>query len=216
MFSLVVYDGQNNVVETDAGDIAINSGFSISGQPLPEDICLEIDDEERPGRTKDLCLFERMTPLPARRTIYAATQPHSGKGQRRGGCHPYQRARRLAAQPAGGQQAHRAPPHWWGNLKSNVQRGSDMEITLEISESRDLTVVVYLTMIDQEFTQVFAPKSRATSVSLVQRETQDLGQEIAQELQAAEEAEDYETAAILKKLRRESDSLTSEANELAS
>ncbi len=215
MFSLVVYDGQNNVVETDAGDIAINSGFSISGQPLPEDICLEIDDEERPGRTKNLCVFERMTPLPARRTITRQLNRTVVKGSaseeailinvREGSQHNLPEANKLIGHLRIGGVA----------LKSNVQRGSDMEITLEISESRDLVVVVYLTMIDQEFTEVFAPKSRATSVSLVQRETQDLGQEIAQELQAAEAAEDYETAAILKKLRREVDSLTSEANELA-
>jgi molecular chaperone DnaK len=40
-FTLTVYDSQNNSIETDVETIGINSGFGISGQPLPEDICLE-------------------------------------------------------------------------------------------------------------------------------------------------------------------------------
>jgi molecular chaperone DnaK len=100
------------------------------------------------------------------------------------------------------------------NLRRDVQRGSDIEITVDMSESRDLTVTVYLAMIDQEFKEVFAPKSRATSVTLVQRESGDLTQQINQEIQAAEDREDYEAAATLKKLRREASELSEEANDL--
>ena len=214
IFSLVVYDGQNNVVETDAEDIAINSGFSISGQPLPEDICLEIDDDERPGRTKSTVIFERMTPLPARRTVTRQLNRTVVKGSadeeailinvREGSQYNLPDANKLIGHLRIGGVA----------LKRDVQRGSDVEIMLEISESRDLTVVAYLTMIDQEFKGVFAPKIRATSVASVQRETQGLELEINQELQTAEEAEDYETAAALKKLRKEAADLTQEANDL--
>jgi molecular chaperone DnaK len=49
---LTVYDSLNNVVETDIEPIGINSGFGISGQPLPEDICLEVDDYDNPGETR--------------------------------------------------------------------------------------------------------------------------------------------------------------------
>ena len=164
IFSLVVYDGQNNVVETDAEHIAVNSGFSISGQPLPEDICLEIDDDERPGRTKNLVVFERMTPLPARRTITRQLNRTVVKGTgdddaivinvREGSQYNLPEVNKLIGhiKIAG------------VSLKRDVQRGSDVEVMLEISESRDLTVVAYLTMIDQEFKDVFAPWSRATSV----------------------------------------------------
>jgi molecular chaperone DnaK len=51
-FSFVVYDSQNNMVETDIEPIGINSGFGISGQPIPEDICLEVDDYDNPGKTR--------------------------------------------------------------------------------------------------------------------------------------------------------------------
>ena len=50
-FKLTVYDANNNVVDTNMELIGINSGFSITGQPLPEDICLEVDDYDNPGET---------------------------------------------------------------------------------------------------------------------------------------------------------------------
>lgn len=214
LFSFVVYDRQSNVVETDAEDIAVNSGFTISGQPLPEDICLQVDDDERPGRTKHLIVFERMTPLPARRTITRPLNRTVVKGSAK--------EESISINVLEGSQfnlpeANKLIGHIsidGVGLKRDVQRGSDIEISLEMSESRDLTVVAYLTMIDQEFKGVFAPKSRTTSVVLVQRKAQEMRLEISQELQAAEESEDYEVAAALKKLRKESESLATEAGEL--
>ena len=214
LFSFIVYDAQGNAVPTDAEDIAINSGYSISGQPLPEDICLEIDDEDRPGETISLCVFQRMTPLPARtQTIRRQLNRTIIKGSgddalliniREGAQNNLPEANKLIGhlRISG------------TNLKRDVQKGSDIEIMLEMSESRDLTVTAYLTMIDQEFREVFTPKSRATTVPLVQHEAGSLQQKISQELQAAEEREDYEMAASLKKLRKEAGDLSGEANDM--
>jgi molecular chaperone DnaK len=58
-FSLVVYDSQNNIIETDIEPIGINSGFGISGQPIPEDICLEVDDYDNPGKTRLNLYFKK-------------------------------------------------------------------------------------------------------------------------------------------------------------
>lgn len=37
-FTFTVYDEKNNIIQTDVESIGINSGFGISGQPIPEDI----------------------------------------------------------------------------------------------------------------------------------------------------------------------------------
>jgi molecular chaperone DnaK len=58
-FTLAVYDQQNNVIETDIEPIGINSGFGISGQPIPEDICLEVDDYDNPGKTRLQLVFQK-------------------------------------------------------------------------------------------------------------------------------------------------------------
>lgn len=65
-FSFVVYDSQNNIVETDIEPIGINSGFGISGQPIPEDICLEVDDYDNPGKTRLKPIFFKNSILPLR------------------------------------------------------------------------------------------------------------------------------------------------------
>ena len=49
--------------------IGINSGFGISGQPLPEDICLEVDDDDLKGETKLLLAFQKNSILPLKRTF---------------------------------------------------------------------------------------------------------------------------------------------------
>ncbi|MBK9459004.1 MAG: Hsp70 family protein [Sphingobacteriales bacterium] len=58
-FKFVVYDTQNNIIETDAELIGINSGYGITGQPLPNDICLEVDDLEL-GRTRLELIFQKI------------------------------------------------------------------------------------------------------------------------------------------------------------
>jgi molecular chaperone DnaK len=68
-FSLVVYDSQNNIIETDIEPIGINSGFGISGQPIPEDICLEVDDYDNPGKTRLELIFQKNSVLPLRKQV---------------------------------------------------------------------------------------------------------------------------------------------------
>jgi len=213
LFSFIVHDNQGNVVVTDADDIAINSGYSISGQPLPEDICLEVDDEDNPGETRLFCAFTRMTPLPARRTIVRQLNKTVVKGSSDEIIH----VKVLEGSQNNLSEANKNIgylPITGRNISRDVQKGSDIEITLELSESRDLIVTVYLTMIDQEFRDVFSQKLRATNVSLVQKECTILQQKIAAEIQAAEERQDFEVAATLNKLRKEARALNSDASEL--
>ena len=213
IFRFVVYDGQNNVVETDLEDITINSAFTIGGQPLPEDICLEVDDDDRPRETKLLSLFKRMSSLPATQYVRLPLKKTLIKGDD---------TEALLINVLEGPQtsiaeANKLIGHLTisgKNVKCDVQRGSDIEITVDISESRDMTVTVYLSMIDHEFKDAFIPKSRATSVDLVQRESGDLKQKIQNEIEAAEEREDYEMAAVLKKLRKDAGDLSEDAQEL--
>ncbi len=213
MFRFVVYDGQNNVVETDLDDITINSAFTIGGQPLPEDICLEVDDDDRLGETKLQVLFKRMSSLPATQTVRLPLRKTLVKGDGTEAIF----INVLEGPQTSLAEANKLIGHLaisGNNLKRDVQRGSDIEITVDMSESRDLTVTVYLSMIDQEFREVFTPKARATSVDLVQRESGDLNQKIQHEIQAAEEREDYEMAVALKKLRKDAGDLSEEAQEL--
>jgi molecular chaperone DnaK len=214
MFRFVVYDGQNNVVETDLEDIAINSGFGISGQPLPEDICLEVLDDERPTETRLVPIFRRMMPLPAHHDMTRQLSRTIVKGSRENALFINVREGSQYNLPTANQLIGHIRIDGT-NLTRDVQRGSDIEISVSMTESRELTVKAYLTMSDQEFAGAFTLQSRTTSVELTQTEAVKLTRKIDDELVAAEKREDYELAAELKRLRKEGEDLSSESEELS-
>jgi molecular chaperone DnaK len=69
-FSIRFFDEQNNGVTVSHPPINIMQGkFNVAGQPLPNDICLEVDDHEN-NSTKLQIIFERNDLLPLKKTIY--------------------------------------------------------------------------------------------------------------------------------------------------
>jgi molecular chaperone DnaK len=213
-FTLQVYDDQNNPIEADVELIGINSGYSISGQPLPEDICLEVDDYDNPGETRLMLLFQRNTTLPAKRTESFPLNMSLVKGSE----HSKIRINVL-------QGSHTALPAAnksigfievsGRHLKRDIAKGSDIEIQVTISESQDLTISAYLTMIDQEFKETFNPKERHTPVDVLVEQIHDLRCRIDGEIAQATDNEEYEIATGLTRLQREIVSVTNEADHLA-
>lgn len=214
MFRFVVYDGQTNVVETDLEDIAINSGFGISGQPLPDDICLEIIDSERPSESRLLLIFRRMMPLPAQQDLTRQMSRTIVKGSRENALFINVREGSQYNLPTANQLIGHIRIDGT-NLTRDVQRGSDIEISVSMTESRELSVKAYLTMSDQEFAGAFSLQSRTTSVELTQNEAIKLTRKIDEELAEAEEREDYELAAELKRLRKDGEDLSNESEALS-
>ena len=214
-FNLTVYDEQNNVVETDIEPIGINSGFGINGQPIPEDICLEVDDYDNPGKTRLVLIFQKNSVLPLRKQI---TFPLN-KGLIKGNTNDF-----LIVNVVEG--SHLAIPESNkpiaflridGNmLKRDISKGSDLEITITISESRDLNISAYLNMADQEFKQIFNPKQRNTDIQYLKEQVKDLSDKLELEIQEATDKEDYETAGSLNKLKKEMETLSEETESLTS
>lgn len=213
-FTLTVYDIENNVVETDIEPIGINSGFGISGQPLPEDICIEVDDYDNPGHTRLALIFERNTVLPTRRTLTFPINKPILKGNE---------TDRLWINVYEGPQTSLPEANKLigvieisgKHVSRDIAKGSDLEITIMISESRDVTVSGYLNMSDQEFKNVFDPKERDTNVSLLKDQVLDLSSKLDKEIELATEKEDYETAGALSKVKKEMMSVVEEAERLS-
>lgn len=212
-FTFTIYDSQNNVIETDLETIGINSGFGISGQPLPEDICLEIDDYDNPGKTRLLLVFPRNMVLPTKRTLTFPLNKTIVKGST-------DEAIRVNVL----QGSHDSLPEsnkvlgyiliTGKNLARDVFKGSDIEITVSLSESQDTTVSVYLNMADQEFKETFNPKVRHTPVELLKEQVKDLSKKLEEEIKLATEKEDYESASKLNKLRKEMEEVSLETESL--
>jgi molecular chaperone DnaK len=212
-FKFVVYDKQNNIVETDAELIGINSGYGITGQPLPNDICLEVDDLEL-GRTRLELIFQKNSVLPICKTITKPLNKTLVKGSNE--------SVRISILEG----SHLALPEanlsiGFLEIKGNqvvrdVSKGSDIEITIEISESRDLTISAYLTMADQEFKQIFNPKERHTPINVLVEQVEELSEKLEIEISEATEREDYETAKNLQSLKKQMTEIQTQSKKLSS
>lgn len=211
-FSLVIYDAQNNVIETDSESIGIAHGkFGVAGQPLPNDICLEIDDIET-GRTKLELVFQKNTILPIRKTITKPLNKTIVKGA----------AESIRINVLEG--SHLSLPEanfsiGFLEIKGNqvsrdISKGSDIEITFDITESRDISITAYLTMADQEFKEIFNPQTRHLPVDILIEQVEELSDKLDNEIEEAEGREDFETAKKLSDTRKQMVEISSQASNL--
>jgi len=215
-FSFVVYDSLNNIVETDIEPIGINSGFGISGQPIPEDICLEVDDYDNPGKTRLKPIFYKNSILPLR--SQAISFPLN-KGLIKGNDDDFIYINVLEGSHLALPEANKGIGFMeirGTQIKRDIAKGSDIEITISISESRDITISVYLNMADQEFKQTFNPKERHTPVEFLKEQVEELSEKLDLEIEEATEKEDFETASALSKLKKEMESVSDETEGLTS
>ena len=215
-FSFVVYDSQNSIIETDIEPIGINSGFGISGQPIPEDICLEVDDYDNPGKTRLKPIFFKNSILPLR--SQAISFPLN-KGLIKGNDEDFIYINVLEGSHLALPEANKGIGFMeirGTQIKRDIAKGSDIEITISISESRDITISVYLNMADQEFKQTFNPKERHTPVEFLKEQVEELSEKLDLEIEEATEKEDFETASALSKLKKEMESVSDETEGLTS
>jgi molecular chaperone DnaK len=211
-FKFSVFDNQNNSVETDAEMIGINSGYVISGQPLPNDICLEIDDLEN-NSTKLELIFQKNAVLPTRKSITKTLNKTLVKGS----AEIYKIAI-LEGSPLSLPEANLNIGYMeikGTQIIRDISKGSDLEITIEISESRDLTVSAYLTMADQEFKQIFTPKARNTTPEMLVTDVNKLSDKLETEINEAAEKEDFETAKKLQGLKKQMAELKNQTSNLS-
>ena len=211
-FELKITNNKGDSIPINIPTIGITQGkYNVIGQPLPNDICLEIDDFET-GETALDIIFEKNSILPTKRTLIKEVTKTIRKGsddivtinivEGPGFAMP------SANQTIGfisisGQE-----------LTRDLVKGSDVEITLEMSESRDLRINVYLMLTDQEYENVFTPSERQVNVHRLADELLILYQKATNELTEAENREDYRVAEALKQAKVDTRKLLSKAKKL--
>ncbi|MEM7659276.1 MAG: Hsp70 family protein [Bacteroidota bacterium] len=191
-FELTVFDEQNNRVPTQVDPIGITQGrYSVVGQPLPNDICLEIDDIENDTTVLEV-IFEKNAVLPLKRTLVKQMTRTIAKGSNE------RLTLTIVEGPGTALPAANQPIGFISisgkQLTRDLVRGSDVEITLEMSESRDLSINAYLMMTDQEFEDVFTPSVRRVNVPRLVDELMGLAEKIRSEIGEAEDQGNYESA----------------------
>ena len=198
-FTLTIYDNFNNVVQQESIDIS-HGKYGISGQPIPEDICLEVDDNSS-DKTKLEIVFKKNDILPLRKTVTKEVNKTIKKGSSEniiinileGSSNSIPEANK----PIGLIQLN-------GNdFSRDVVKGSDIEITLEIDESRNITISTYLNISDQEFKQTFNPKNREVIIAQTSSDIENLKSEIDESIQKAKNSGDSEKLAKLENVKSE-------------
>ncbi|MEI6707993.1 MAG: Hsp70 family protein [Methylococcales bacterium] len=213
-FKLAVYDQKNNLITTNAEQIGIaQDTYNIGGQPLPEDICLEVDDEEHSGKTKLALVFQRNDGLPLHKKFTRALNKTVKKGSNDEvitirvfeGRHD---TLPEANKPIGFIQIKGT------DLSRDVVKGSDIEITLEMSESRDVIITAYLQMADQEFKHIFVPENRDVPVELLIEQVETLSEKLKHEIHQAEKRNENDTVKSLVTLKKQMVEIQNESYDL--
>lgn len=212
-FTFTVYDSFNNVVKTNFETIGINSGFGIGHQPLPEDICLETDDYNDPEQTKLKLIFAKNIPIPNITKLTRVVNRTIRKGNEddklwisvyEGSHYSLPKVNlRIGTIEINGTHVTR-----------DIIKGSEIDFTFTISESRDLTVSAFLTISEQEFKQVFIPKEREVNINYLKNEINELSIKLDREIELSIEKEDYETTKELTTAKKDMEDVSTEIRKL--
>ncbi|MDB5281416.1 MAG: Heat shock protein 70 [Bacteroidota bacterium] len=196
-FVFKIFDSGGDVVYTYPETISINQGtYSIYGQTLPNDICLEVDNINT-NNTKLEIIFHKNALLPLKKTVVKTLSRTVTKGSAESVIINVFEGNRFS-KPAscvalgylriGGEE-----------LTGNIYKGSDLELTFEISESRDIKVVAFCISTTQEFSNIFKPTERKINRQKLLMELTELKSRSQRELSDALSSENYVNADNLKR-----------------
>ncbi|WP_431111220.1 Hsp70 family protein [Winogradskyella poriferorum] len=179
--------------------ISINHGsYSVNGQPLPNDICIEIDDMDA-SATRLERIFAKGSILPLKKKIYKTASKTILKKSKSN----------LAINVIEG-KSNGLPSSglsigyieiFGEDLEDDLIKGTDIEIELEISESRELKINVFLQSCDQEFENVFSESERSISVNKINTEINTILGDVEAVIKTANSNENFEYSNKLESIR---------------
>ncbi|ANB73629.1 hypothetical protein AYM40_15635 [Paraburkholderia phytofirmans OLGA172] len=212
LFTFKIFDAKGVPLPLDVDTIQIAQGrYSVAGQMLPEDICLVIDDLSARD-TRLVPLFNKNVVLPSqtKRTQEIGRTIVKGSSEE---------LRIMVVE--GPSNRHSATNKPLGTLlitgkqiTRDLLKGTEVDLRISMSESRDLTVSAYLNGTDQEFSQVFNPENRDVSTAVLASETLQLESKLQSEIEDASNNGQREVAASLEKVLTSVQHLMGEVVEL--
>ena len=196
LFTFKVYDGQNNPVLTDYDSIQIAQGkYSVAGQMLPEDLSL-VKDKDNDTILDRIFSKNSILPAKAKKTVDVSKAIiHGSDDQIRIIVVEGQAENHFTANKTVGYLEISGK-----GLKRDILRGTEIDLTFELSESRDLTVHAYVNPSGPEFSQIFTPKIRDVNVKALTEEVRMLDEQLEKEKAEAMGNENYEVVEKMEKL----------------
>ncbi len=198
LFQFRILDGQNNAINVGFDSIQIAQGrYSVVGQMLPEDLCLVKDDVSN-NDTRLERIFAKNSVLPAKTksTVEIAKTIIKGSDDE---------IRIMVVE--GPSERHSSTNKPIGillisgkQISRDLLKGTEVDLTFETSESRDLSVSAYLNGTGQEFSQVFNGTARQVDSRMLAKEILQLEDKIQTETDEASSNGNHEVAENLEKL----------------
>lgn len=195
VFSVSLFDPNQQSVLKKTGISITNGLYNVQGQPLPNDICLELDEES--GTTYLESIFRKNDILPIKKTVYKQCSKNILKQS------DDKLVINIVEGNAGGMIGSNLSIGYLEingrDLDQDLLKGVDIELNFKISESRDLSVTVYIGALDLEINEVFNPHERKVSIDKLRSEIKDVTDQIQREIYEQEYEENFEYLARLKR-----------------
>jgi len=215
IFELTIVNSLGNIIEHGSEQIQISQGrYSVAGQMLPHELCL-VKDLAGDNETILTRIFDKNCILPTRskctveigRTVYKGDGGNDNlikimvvEGSSSG---HYLTNKPIGTVEITGKMIDR-----------DLLKGTEVDLTFELSESRDLTVSAYLNGTGQDFSKVFNPQKRDVTSLDLGKDILELERMIQSEQNDAEGAGNNETSVNLKPVLKEVQTLLLDAGNL--
>ncbi len=201
IFTFRIYDTQNNPVASDIDTIQIAQGiYNVAGQMLPHDLSL-VKDNLDAGDIALVPIFKKNTVLPAKTKMTAEVNKTITRGS------SDDVIRIIVVE--GPSENHPSANKKLGELfisgkqiGRDLHRGSEIDLSFELSESRDLSVNAYINPSGPEFSGIFTSKYTTVDTDVLAEEVQLLEERLEEEKEEALASENYEAVDRLESLSR--------------
>jgi len=195
-FNLFIYDVKKAAIFTE-NDILISQGlYSVSGQVLPNDICIELDN--RDNETYLEVVFKKNAILPLTKTLYKTFSKSVTKGsdekiiinllEGKGGTLPSSNLSIGYIEISGHQ------------LEMDLIEGTDIELQISINESRGLSVEIYIPSAEQEIKKTFNISQREVNIERLLQDIFTAEAIIEREIRLSNKDENFELSADFKNI----------------
>ncbi len=166
-FELKIFDAQQKEIFINR-EIKISQGkYNVKGQLLPQDICIEIDDLEY-NETRLEAVFTKNSILPLKKMIYKTASKTILKNSEE-----FLQINIVEGDDNGLPSSGLTIGYIeisGKQLTEDLIKGTDIEIEIIMSESRDILVNVFLSLIEQEFKNKFTPTKKYISRSKIEKD----------------------------------------------
>lgn len=215
IFSLRILDSHGNDVPIDLDTIQIAQGrYSVAGQMLPEDIGLVKDDHVAKDTRLQL-VFAKNAVLPTKAKITVEVGKTMVKGAG---------ADAIRIMVVEGQaERHSSTNKPIGllvitgdQISRDLIKGTEIDLSFEMSESRELSVSAFLNGTGQEFSQVFNRSDRKVDTQILATEILKLEERVQQEIADAEKSGNVDVQERLERLLQPVQILMGDAAKLSS